>query len=170
MAGGSCIGEGEGPPEGAHGTSRSDGFPHPTALNRPRGLYPPPPMRRLVPLLVCAAALAGCKASDAPPPKTKVQGKIQPSFDPVPDLQRCLGGKRIENERTGPYDVRVGPKGEGMHIRVAPTPADADASQLRGQAEGAEVVRRIIFFVGTAPDDRVEPVEGCVDSVADKYS
>jgi hypothetical protein len=127
-------------------------------------------VRRLGLLLVCVATLAGCKASDAPPPAKPVHGAIQPAFDPVPDLLRCLGGKRIEARRTGPYDVRVGPEDQGMHIRVAPTPADADATQLRGRAEGAEVVRRIIFFVGTAPDNRVAPVEGCVDDVADKYS
>ena len=120
----------------------------------------------LVPLL----GLAACGARDAKPPGNPVRAKHVYSFDPVPTMLGCLGGMKIPAKRTGTFDVQVGEPSQGMRIHVAPTPADADATQLRGDTEGAEVVGRIIFFVGTAPDDRIAPVEQCVNQVANKFS
>lgn len=124
-------------------------------------------------LLMCviaAAVLGGCGGADAPPPRDPAQAGKVFAFDPIPDILGCLGARGIRAKRTGPYEVRVEPFSDGMRIRFAPTPADADVTQLRGGAEGAEVVRRILFYVGTAPDERIERVEKCVDDIGDKYS
>jgi hypothetical protein len=129
-------------------------------------------MRRLV-ILACAlagGALSACGGGDAPPPKHPVHAGRPYAFDPVPDMLACLAGRRVPAHRTSAYEVSVGDPRYGMRIRFAPTPADADATQLRGKAEGAEIARRILFFVGTAPDPVLAPVEECVNDIGDKYS
>jgi hypothetical protein len=121
-------------------------------------------------LALCAAAvaLAGCgSANPAPPsPKDAARAAQPQAFDPVPGMLGCLGSRGVKAERIGPYEIRIEPRAAGMKIRFAPTPADADADQLRGNAEGAEVVQRIVFWTGTASDAQLEPVELCVNQIA----
>jgi hypothetical protein len=112
--------------------------------------------------------LAGCGSADpGPPSASNAPHPAAPqAFDPVPAMLGCLGARGIKAERTGAYGVVVEPAAAGMRIRFAPTPADADADQLRGQVEGAEVVQRIVFYPGSASDAQLDPVEQCVNQIA----
>jgi hypothetical protein len=121
-------------------------------------------------LALCAAAvaLAGCGSDNpAPPAADKAPHPAAPqAFNPVPAMLGCLGGRGVQAKQTDTYRITVEPASAGMRIRFAPTPADADADQLRGQVEGAEVVQRIVFYTGSASDAQLNPVEQCVNEIA----
>lgn len=120
-----------------------------------------------------AAGAAGCGTGPVrkPPQPAQVaaagQGGAAPDTgDPSSNLIACLGGKGVKAHQDARGDVRVDPPQAGIHVRFLGTDGDAQAAQLHGDAEGAEVILNALLFVGSATDEQLKPVESCAAKVA----
>lgn len=132
-------------------------------------------MTRVRPVLlagVVATLVGGCGGSSGRPDKPPrpgnlgTQGSPSPQstgFDPAGDLVNCLRAAHITSHRTGPTEVLVDPPEAGVRVVFAGTIGEADFAQLRGKAEGAQVIGRALLYVGTASDDQLSKVEKCVN-------
>lgn len=130
-------------------------------------------MRRalVLPLaLLASAGLGACGGSDAvTPPRPGVVGAhavVPRPYNPMTNVVACLHGEGIATRPTAPNEVRLAPAATGMRVRLAITPGAADAAQLRGGAEGAEVIGSAMLFVGSASDAQIARVERCLNDVA----
>lgn len=144
--------------------------------------------RRLLPSLATAAALlagAGLAAcGDQPvrkPPQpagivTPGEGEgtrghaprpIKPdTSNPSGSLIACLAKRRVAAHPTSGNEVAIDPPEAGIHLRFVGTDGDAQSAQLRGDADGAEVILNALLYVGQGTDAQLKPVETCVAKVA----
>jgi hypothetical protein len=137
---------------------------------------PAGPLRALVVLAasgLAAGAVAGCGTGPVrKPPQPAVVaasgqgGAPADTSNPSGALIACLGQRGIKAHPTGPDDVAVDPPEAGMHVRFLGTDGDAQAAQLHGDAEGAEVILNALVFVGRGTDEQVQPVESCTAKAA----
>lgn len=134
-----------------------------------------PLSRRLLPLLgaVLAVVVAGCSTGEVrKPPQPAVVaaaggGGPQPDTgNPSSALVACLGQRGVHAHVDESSDVVVDPPSAGIHVRFLGTDGDAQAAQLHGDAEGAEVILNAMVFVGNATDAQLQPVESCAAKVA----
>lgn len=122
---------------------------------------------------LAAGAVAGCGTGPVRKPpqpavvaKTGQGGAPADTSNPSGALIACLGQRRITAHPTGPDEVAVDPPEVGIHVRFLGTDGDAQAAQLHGDAEGAEVILNALVFVGKGTDEQVQPVESCTAKAA----
>jgi len=108
-------------------------------------------------LTLLGAGLAGCGAS-APAPG---HYSSQP-YNPVTGPLRCLREAGLRAHHDGRDGIQIVPKGAGPRIVFAATPGDAQAAQLHGRAEGAEVIGNALLYPNAAPDALLKKVETCL--------
>jgi hypothetical protein len=122
--------------------------------------------RPLVVLAVAALGAAGCGSGrvDPPKPEKAARGGSAKPYDPASAVLGCLRDARIPVRPLRSGEFGVGAPAAGMRILFARTTGSAQLAQLRGEAEGAMVVNRVLFYVGRASDAKVQAVEGCVNA------
>jgi hypothetical protein len=122
----------------------------------------------LVAVVLVAALATGCGSGEVKPPSPGAIARPQAkkTFDPTSGVLGCLrdAGIAVRPLRSGEFGV--GSPALGMRIVFARTVGSAQLAQLRGDAEGAMVINRVLFYVGRAPDPQVTAVEGCVNAKA----
>lgn len=123
-------------------------------------------MRRLAALALPLLVLAGCGNADpGPPTGGAVPHAGKPSaLDPGAGVLGCLLAARIPAKRVSPQVIQVGTPTEAMKVFVARTEGEALTLQVRGEAEGAELVNRLLFYPGRGPEGEVDAIEGCVNA------
>lgn len=128
-------------------------------------------------LSLVAAGLAACGASAPAPGAGGGSASAPPAsgagaaasghyssqpYNPVTGPLRCLRQAGLRARHAGRDGIQVLPKGAGPRIVFAATPGDAEAAQLHGQAEGAEVIGNALLYPNAAPDDLLKKVETCL--------
>lgn len=135
---------------------------------------------RALPLLLGALAatgLAACgsNAHVSTPPRAGIVkgapgargGGVKPdTSNPSASLIACLGQHRVGAHQAAPDDVAVDPPEAGIHVRFLGTDGDAQAEQIRGGADGAEVILNALLYTGRGTDAQLKTVESCVANVA----
>jgi hypothetical protein len=119
-------------------------------------------------LTVVAALAAGCGSSEVKPPHPGAIARSGPtkSFNPASGVLECLRGAGIAIRPLRSGEFGVGSPATGMRVVFARTIGSAQLAQLNGDAEGAMVINRVLFYVGRAADPQVEAVEGCINTKA----
>ncbi len=116
--------------------------------------------------LVLVACGAGASGAGGRP--TSARGASAPGsyssqpYNPVTGPLRCLRQAGLRAHHDGPGAIQVVPKGRGPRVVFAATPGDAQAAQIHGQAEGAEVIGNALVYPNAASDAMLKKVETCL--------
>lgn len=86
------------------------------------------------------------------------------AYDPVAAPLRCIRRKHVHAYRDGGTIIQVAPKPTGPRVVFTSTQGDAQAAQIHGQAEGAEVIGAALLYVNTASDGLIKVMETCLDA------
>lgn len=134
-------------------------------------------MRRLLAVLGAGALLflAGC-GDDATRGPEQAGGPVgagqegggtsaaAPAYDPRSAPLQCIGAARLPARRIGPADFEVGQPGVGPLVHYVATEGAAEDQQLKGKAEGAEVIGRALLYTRQASESELHAVEKCLNS------
>lgn len=117
---------------------------------------------------IAVAALAGCGSSfktiagsNVPAATQKPIGYGVVDQASLPHT-KCLQAAGLPAVRVGPTTIQVGKLPSGPTIQFAPDPNAAEAEQIRGQAQGAEVIGASLLDVNGASDKELKIVEACL--------
>lgn len=113
-------------------------------------------------LVLVAAGLGACGQSTAAPDAAGPGRYSSQPYNPVTGPLRCLREAGLRAHHAGRDGIQIVPRGAGPRIVFAATPGDAQAAQLHGQAEGAEVIGNALLYPNGAPDDVLKKVETCL--------
>jgi hypothetical protein len=118
---------------------------------------------------ITAAALAGCgnsfspvAGSSVPAATAKPLGYGVVDQAPLPHT-KCIRASGLPAVRVGPSTIQVGSLPAGPTVVFAPDPNAAEAKQIQGLAQGAEVIGASVLYVNAAPDAELKKVEACLD-------
>jgi hypothetical protein len=103
-------------------------------------------------------ALAACSATVTKPAG---RGQITNPGRQAGRLQ-CLRAHHLTVLEVGPAKLQVGPLPAGPTIRFVPTPGAAQAEQIGGLAQGAEVIGSALVYPNQARDPELKVIEDCV--------
>jgi hypothetical protein len=116
-----------------------------------------------------AAALAGCGSSfkpvagsDVPAASSKPLGYGVVDRAPLPHFE-CIRAAGLPVAQIGLTSLQVGALPGGPTIDFAPDPNAAEAEQIEGKAQGAEVIGAALLYVHAAPDAELAKLEACLD-------
>jgi hypothetical protein len=117
---------------------------------------------------MAAAALAGCGSSfkaiagsNVPAPTAKPLGYGVVDQAPLPHT-KCIRAAGLPAVRVGPSKIQVGTLPAGPTVIFAPDPNAAEAEQIEGQAQGAEVIGAAVLYVHGGSDAELATVEACL--------
>jgi hypothetical protein len=83
----------------------------------------------------------------------------------------CLRAHRLPVTEVGATGIQVGQLPAGATIRFTPSTGAAEAAQLEGQAQGAEVIGSALVYPNQAADSELRVIENCVaQGVGEKVS
>jgi hypothetical protein len=102
-----------------------------------------------------AAVLAVLPAVGCGSPDEREPGE----YDPRVPVVSCLRDEGLSADLVDPTAVVA----HGVRIEFLATPGAAEGRQITGRAQGAEQIGRALVWVGRAPDEVLEAIEGCVD-------
>ncbi|HWF49837.1 MAG TPA: hypothetical protein VG294_04240 [Solirubrobacteraceae bacterium] len=115
-----------------------------------------------------AAALAGCGSSFTAVPGSSVPAATKKPIGygvvdqaPLPHT-KCIRAAGLPAVRVGPASIQVGTLPSGPTIRFAPDPNAAEAEQIEGLAQGAEVIGAAVLYVNGASGAELKIVEACL--------
>lgn len=126
-------------------------------------------MRALpAPLLIlgAAAVLSGCGSTAKPlagtiRPGTTSAGHAQVD-DPRAKHLTCLLQHGVPARSVGSTTIQIGALPAGPTVEFTPTPGSAQALQIDGQVQGAEVIGSALLYPHQASDDQLAPIESCL--------
>jgi hypothetical protein len=110
-----------------------------------------------------AAALSALALSACAVTANKPAGRGQVA-DPRTQAGRldCLRAHHLDVTEVGSTGLQVGPLPAGATIRFAPSSGAAEGDQIRGTAQGAEVIGSALLYPNQAPDSELHVIENCV--------
>jgi hypothetical protein len=83
----------------------------------------------------------------------------------------CLRAHHLPVGEVGATGLQIGPLPAGATIDFSPSTGSAQAAQLEGQAQGAEVIGSALVYPNQAPDSELKVIENCVaQGVSEKVS
>jgi hypothetical protein len=124
--------------------------------------------RRLLALAVAGLALAGCGAVKVQPSapagsSTLVsRGKVDNPATDVDNHLACLQGKRLPVQVVSQTTLRVGPAPAGPTIVFTASPAVAQAKQIQGKVQGAEVIGSALVYPNQGSDGELASIGACL--------
>jgi hypothetical protein len=75
---------------------------------------------------------------------------------------QCLRAHHLPVTEVGTTGLQIGQLPGGPTISFTPTPGSAQAAQLNGQAQGAEVIGSALVYPNQASDSELGVIENCV--------
>jgi hypothetical protein len=123
------------------------------------------------PKLVVASGLAGLALSACGGTAKPVAGTIRPAptphsrgviDDPRGGMIKCLKLKQVQAVRIGRTGLQIGALPAGPTIDYASTPGDAQAAQIHGKVQSAEVIGSAFLYPNEASDATLQKVENCL--------
>jgi hypothetical protein len=116
-------------------------------------------MKRVLPLLVLAAALPGCGiGSDdaAPSDESDIRSAMLACFEDA-----GIEDARLDGEE-GSEEIVIGSGDGAPRIRFFLTAGESEAAHFQGKGEGAEQIGATWLYVNDGDDDLLEDVENCL--------
>jgi hypothetical protein len=121
--------------------------------------------KRALVCVLAALALSACASTNKPPAGTlnangtpASRGKID---DPRAKHMACLLQHGVAATETGSDTIQVGSPGVGPLIHFLATPGMAQAEQISGRVESAEVIGGALLYPNQASDGELQTVESC---------
>jgi hypothetical protein len=108
---------------------------------------------------VLAVVLSAC-ASTAKPPQG--HGKIDDPRTNKPNHLACLKALGLPAQEAGRTSIQIGPLPAGPTVHFEPTPGAAQALQILGQTQGAEVIGSALLYTHQASDGELSQIESCL--------
>lgn len=108
-----------------------------------------------------ALALAGCGAIKLQP-NAGSRGVVDNEASNNPDHLACIRGAGLPATEVNPHQLQVGPLPTGPTVVFTPTPGAAQAQQIYGQAQGAEVIGSALVWVNQGSQSELQTIENCL--------
>jgi hypothetical protein len=118
-----------------------------------------PPAKLAVASTVAAMILCGCGATVKPP---QGRGKIDDPRTTKNNHFACLQQDRLPVQKVGLTGLQIGPLPDGPTVSFEPTDGAAQAAQIEGTAQGAEVVGSALLYPHQASDSELAMIEDCL--------
>ena len=138
-------------------------------------LYRVPRMRpqrmltaRLAALAVAGLALAGCGAVKVQPTtaagasQLASRGKVDSPLTAMRNHLGCLRGAHLPVQVVSPTRLQVGSAPAGPTIVFAATPGAAQADQISGSVQSAEVIGTALVYPNQASDAQMSSIAACL--------
>jgi hypothetical protein len=110
-----------------------------------------------------ALALSACGSVQVQPRSGSAsRGVIDDQRVHHPNHLACLKQAGLPAVATGQTSIQVGQPPAGPRIAFAASPGAAQALQIEGQAQGAEVIGTALLYPGQASDRELGAIEGCL--------
>jgi len=126
-----------------------------------------PAVRWAAPALAIVA-LAGCGAVKVQPTqpsgssKLVSRGRVDSPLTNMRNHLGCIRAAHLPVQVLGPTKLQVGAAG-GPTVVFTPTPGAAQAAQLEGTAQGAEVIGTALVYPNQGSDGELTSIEDCLD-------
>ena len=118
-----------------------------------------PPAKLAVASSVAAIILCGCGATVKPP---QGRGKIDDPRTTEHNHLACLEQDRLPVQRVGLTGLQIGALPGGPTVSFQPTAGAAQAEQIEGAAQGAEVIGSALLYPHQASDGELQTIEDCL--------
>lgn len=115
-----------------------------------------------------AVAVAGCGTVHATPATPAGAGKLASRGvidDPrthLPDRVACLHQNGLSVREVGTTSLQIGASATGPSVTFTPTAGTAQADQIQGLAEGAEVIGSALLYPHQGSDADLKKIENCL--------
>jgi hypothetical protein len=103
-----------------------------------------------------AMILCGCSAVVKPP---QGRGHVD---DPRGGNLQCLRAHHLPATDVGQTGIQIGSLPAGPTVQFEPSAGAAQALQVEGQAQGAELIGSALLYPHQAPDSVLNQIENCV--------
>jgi hypothetical protein len=119
-------------------------------------------------LAALALALAGCGAVNVQPTTPAGSSKLASRGEvdsPLTDMRNhlgCLRDAHLPVQVVSPTRLQVGPAAAGPVIIFASTPGAAQADQIDGSAQGAEVIGTALVYPNRGSDAEMSSIAACL--------
>jgi hypothetical protein len=130
-----------------------------------------PITRRVLPwtaLALAALALAGCggvqvqPAASAGSSKLASRGRVDSPLTSMHNYLNCLTDDHLVVQVVSPTRLQVGPAPAGATIVFDSTPGAAQADQIAGSVQGAEVIGSALVYPNQSPESALSGIEACL--------
>lgn len=115
----------------------------------------------LVALVLSACGTSAKPAAGTIPPTATAAGHALVD-DPRAKHLPCLRQQKIPFTEVGRTDIQIGTAPSGPTVSFTATPGSAQAVQIDGQDQGAEVIGSALLYPNQAPDNLLSAVEACL--------
>ena len=119
-------------------------------------------------LVAVALMLAGCGAVKVEPTtpagSTTIasRGKVDSPLTDMHNHVGCLKADHLPVQILSPTKLEVGAAPAGATVVFTPTAGAAQAQQIDGAAQGAEVIGSALLYPNQASDSELEGIENCL--------
>jgi hypothetical protein len=104
-------------------------------------------------------ALTACGSTVKPP---QGHGKLDDPRINNPNHVACLRHDHLPVQAVGKTGLQIGPLPAGPTVEFAPTPGAAQAVQITGQSQAAEVIGSALVYPHGAGDQELSAIETCL--------
>jgi len=124
---------------------------------------------RLAPLALAALALAGCggavriqPATPAGSSKLASRGRIDSPLTDMRNHLQCLRDAHLPVQVVSPTKLMIGGSPSGATVLFRATPGAAQADQIEGNAQDAEVIGTALVYPHQASNAELTAIENCL--------
>ena len=124
---------------------------------------------RLLALALAALALAGCGGAVKVQPSTPAgssalvsRGRVDSPVTALDDHLGCLQAAHLPVQALSPTSLQIGPAPAGPTIVFTPSLAASQGLQIRGKAQGAEVIGTALVYPNQGSDGELATIGACL--------
>jgi hypothetical protein len=128
------------------------------------------PARRLaLPVALAALATAGCGAVDVHPkvpagsPRLVSRGQVDSPLTDIRNHLQCIRDAHVAVTVVSPIRLQIDSAPTGPSVLFTPTPGAAQAAQIDGSAQGAEVIGTALLYPNQGSPGELTSIEDCLD-------
>jgi hypothetical protein len=125
-------------------------------------------MRAAVALLGCAIALAGCGAVRVQPTTPSgsstlaSRGRVDSPLTDIDNHLGCMRDADLPVQVVNPIELQVGALPAGPTIVFTNSPGAAQADQIEGKTQGAEVIGTALVYPNQGSDGELASIAACL--------
>jgi hypothetical protein len=121
------------------------------------------PAKVAVASALAVLALTGCGSTAVHPRAPGAsRGQIDDPRTAKADRVQCLQNDHLPVQEVGLTGLQIGPAPAGPRVMFEPTPGAAQGAQLKGQAQGAEVIGSALLYPNQGSDAELAQIETCL--------